>query len=87
MTVRASGDPGPFVVTAVWEAENAVWVATSDDIPGLIVESEHYDQLLALVTELAPELIRDNRVSTAGRAPEIRLIAERGAPIDVDRQS
>jgi len=81
LTVRDPHLPGPFVVTAVWEAENAVWVATSDEIPGLIVEAGHYDELLDLVTALAPELIRDNRVPTDGRPPEIRLVAERGAPI------
>jgi predicted RNase H-like HicB family nuclease len=49
-----------FVVTAEWDDEAGVWVATSDDIPGLVTEAATLDALLERVMAVAPELLEDN---------------------------
>jgi hypothetical protein len=42
------------------DEEAGVWVATSEDIAGLVTEAETYDLLIERVLSVAPELLRDN---------------------------
>ncbi len=48
------------VVKLTWDPEASVWVATSDDIPGLVLESGSFDALLERVRFAAPELLELN---------------------------
>jgi hypothetical protein len=34
-----------IIVRAVWDAEASVWVATSDDVPGLVTEADTLEAL------------------------------------------
>lgn len=52
-----------------WDAEAAVWIATSDDVPGLILESGSFDALVERVRIAVPELIKLNGSS----APDFKL--------------
>ena len=49
-----------YVIDFVWDGEAAVWIATSKDIPGLVLESGSFDALLERVRYAAPELIELN---------------------------
>ena len=49
-----------FVVRALWDAEAGVWVATSDDVPGLATESKTFEALLKKLRTLVPELLELN---------------------------
>lgn len=49
-----------YIVNLTWDNEANVWYATSDDVPGLIMESESYDTLLARVRRAVPELLELN---------------------------
>lgn len=49
-----------LLVIAQWDNEVGVWVATSDDIPGLVTEAASLDELLIRVLAVAPELLEDN---------------------------
>lgn len=49
-----------LLVIAQWDDEAGVWVATSDDIPGLVTEAASLDDLLNRVLLVAPELLEDN---------------------------
>lgn len=40
-----------------WDDEAAVWIATSQDVPGLVLESGSFDALLERVKYAVPELI------------------------------
>lgn len=51
-----------YVVTLSWDAEAAVWIATSDSIPGLVLESGSMDALIERVRFAAPELLSVNGV-------------------------
>jgi predicted RNase H-like HicB family nuclease len=50
----------PYFVRAEWDEEAAVWVATSDDVPGLVTEAETMEALLAKLRILIPELLDAN---------------------------
>ena len=46
-----------YIVNLIFDEEAAVWVATSQDIPGLVLESGSFDALLERVKVAAPELL------------------------------
>ena len=47
-------------VHANWDDQAKVWVASSDDVPGLATEAESYDQLMAKLKIMIPELMALN---------------------------
>ncbi len=47
-------------VMAIWDNEARVWVATSEDAPGLITESETSEKLIQKLKILIPELLEAN---------------------------
>ena len=49
-----------YVINLVWDSEAAVWIATSKDIPGLVLESGSFDALLERVRFTIPELLELN---------------------------
>ncbi|MEJ0024518.1 MAG: DUF1902 domain-containing protein [Rhizomicrobium sp.] len=49
-----------FLVKAIWDAEAGVWVAPSDDVPGLATESKSFESLLKKLRGLVPELLELN---------------------------
>ena len=50
----------PYYVHAVWDEEARVWVASSEDVPGLATESETAETLVAKLELLIPELLTFN---------------------------
>ena len=51
-------------VEAFWDEEAKVWVASSDDVPGLITEAETMELLMQKIRILIPELFRANKIVT-----------------------
>lgn len=49
-----------YVIDFAWDPEADVWVATSDDIPGLVLESGSFDALLERTRFAVPELLSLN---------------------------
>ena len=49
-----------YKIDLIWDADAAVWVATSEDIPGLVLESGSFDALLERVRYAIPELLALN---------------------------
>ena len=50
-----------YKVNFSWDEEAGVWIAQSDDIPGLVLESGSLDALMERVRYAAPELIELNK--------------------------
>ena len=50
----------PLVVNATWDDEAKVWVATSDDVPGLVTEAPSLDLLVPKLRNMIPELLDCN---------------------------
>ncbi len=47
-------------VDAFWDEEAQVWVASSNDVPGLITESDTMEHLMQMLKILVPELLQAN---------------------------
>lgn len=47
-------------IYAEWDAEAGVWVATSEDVPGLIMEAASMDVLIERLQFIVPELMELN---------------------------
>jgi predicted RNase H-like HicB family nuclease len=61
-----------YVVRAFWDAEAGVWVAESDDVPGLVAEAPTPAELEAKLKVLVPELLELNAPGASkGGAAEI----------------
>ena len=52
----------------VWDAEAAVWIATCEDVPGLVLEDADIDALAERAKVAAEELVKLN--GARGRAQE-----------------
>ncbi len=68
-----------ITVHAEWDGEANVWVATSDDVPGLITEASSVEILTEKLAVLIPELLEANGAlvgKVLGQVP-INLIAHR----------
>jgi predicted RNase H-like HicB family nuclease len=48
------------LVRVEWDPEASVWVATSDDVPGLATESETLEALVEKLKVMIPELLEAN---------------------------
>jgi predicted RNase H-like HicB family nuclease len=57
-----------YHITADWDSEAGVWVATSEDVPGLATEAETIERLTAKLRVIVPELLETNRL-LPGDAP------------------
>ncbi len=51
-----------YVINATWDEDAKVWVAVSDDVPGLVAEADDMTQLMNKLKVLIPELLEANRV-------------------------
>lgn len=49
-----------YVVWAEWDAEADVWVASADDVPGLVAEAQTLEDLNEKLRMLVPELLEAN---------------------------
>jgi hypothetical protein len=46
-----------YKITFIWDDEACVWIATSDDVRGLVLEDESFDALLCEVQLAVPTLL------------------------------
>ena len=50
----------PLEVTATWDNEAKVWVAESEDVPGLATEAATREEMLRKLEEIIPALLEEN---------------------------
>lgn len=63
-----------ILVRLIWDPEACVWVAESDDVPGLVLESGSFDALVERLRFAVPELLELN----GGTVPvQLRMVSER----------
>ena len=70
-----------IVVRAHWDADASVWVATTDDVPGLATEAATLEALRDKLVVMIPELMEANNVASDLPEIPIHIIAELGARI------
>jgi predicted RNase H-like HicB family nuclease len=56
----------PIVVHADWDAEVGVWVATTQDLRGLVTEAESIEALRAKLPAMIVDLLEENGILEAG---------------------
>lgn len=54
-----------YQISAFRDAEAAVWVATSDDVPGLAAEADTLEALSQKLREMIPDLLLSNHLISA----------------------
>ncbi len=64
-------------VRAIWDDEVSVWVATSEDVPGLVTEAATAEELEEKLLVLVPELLELNSGGCTIQDIPIHLHAER----------
>lgn len=60
-----------YTVTAVWDPEASVWVAASDDVPGLVAEASSVEELSEKLKILIPELLELNKHLLNRKTPPV----------------
>ena len=61
----------PIDITAEWDPEASVWVATSEDIAGFVMEDAALERLVARVPGVLEDLIELNNVELPAEATEV----------------
>ena len=46
-----------ITIQARWDGEASVWIATSDDVPGLVIEADTWPQMIEEVRLVLPDLM------------------------------
>ena len=62
-----------YQIDAFWDAEAAVWVATSEDVPGLATEADTIEALSQKLRQIIPDLLLLNHVISADYAGTIAI--------------
>jgi predicted RNase H-like HicB family nuclease len=69
----------PVVIHADWDPEAGVWVATTQDIRGLVTEAESIEALRAKLPGMIIDLLEENGVSDL--PPSIEIVARASDPL------
>jgi predicted RNase H-like HicB family nuclease len=68
----------PYHVKAEWDSEAEVWVASSDDVPGLATGADTFEALVEKLKVVIPELLEENGLLSTGTADvPFEITAER----------
>jgi len=63
------GERKAYHVEAYWDREAGVWVAESEDVPGLVAEADSPNKLTEKLRVLVPELLELNGIIPSGSEP------------------
>lgn len=55
-----------YEIKAEWDAKAEVWVASSDDVPGLATGADTFEELITKLRVVIPELLEENGLLAAG---------------------
>jgi predicted RNase H-like HicB family nuclease len=67
-----------YHVTAEWDAEARVWVASSEEVPGLATGADTFQNLVQKLKVVLPELLAENGILPA---------TTRSVPFEINIQS
>lgn len=70
-----------ILVRAHWDEDAGVWVATSEDIPGLVTEADSLEALRDKILVLIPELMEANAIASDLNEIVVQILAEQTACI------
>jgi Domain of unknown function (DUF1902) len=64
-----------IIVKAEWDSEASVWVAQSDDVPGLVAESVSLEKLRPKVLAMISDLIELNKMQVQLSEIPVHIVA------------
>ena len=67
-----------YLIQIMWDPEAEVWIATSNDVPGLVLECGSYDALIERLKTAVPELIELNKLPIC---TGMRYVSDRYQPV------
>ena len=70
-----------IIVRAVWDDEATVWVATSDDVPGLVAEAATLEALKDTVLVRIEELLALNGTPSSLAEIPVHILAEQSSRV------
>lgn len=56
----------PYRIIVEWDEDAQVWVASSEDVPGLATGADTFEDLIAKLKIVIPELLVENGLLPAG---------------------
>jgi hypothetical protein len=67
-----------YSVKGEWDDDASMWIATSDDVPGLVTEAPTLEALLDKLRVMVPEMLELNGVllAEAAQRASFKLVAE-----------
>ena len=71
--VEKSTPSGVYEIRALWDGDAGVWVAESDDVPGLVAEADSPKVLVQKLRALIPELLELNG-AVSGRTASFHVL-------------
>jgi hypothetical protein len=71
-----------FEITAQWDDEAGVWWCSNDELP-LTTEAPTFEELVARVLEIAPEIAAVNGLAAPGDEIELHVVGERVQSVPV----
>ena len=71
-----------YEIRAVWDAEAGVWWCSNDELP-LTTEAPTFEELVARVLAIAPEIAAENGLAAPGDEIELHVVAERVQSVPV----
>lgn len=60
MKDHTKAEMSPCQIKVEWDEEGQVWVASSDDAPGLATGADTFEDLVAKLRLVVPELLEEN---------------------------
>lgn len=67
----------PYFIRVKWDSDACVWVASSNDVPGLVTEADTIEALDAKLQTVVPELLELNGCLPAGDTIQFEIFARR----------
>ena len=77
-----AGSQAVFEIVARWDDEAGVWWGVNGQLP-LTTEAATFDQLVARVIAIAPEIAAENGLARPGDEIELHVVAERRQSVPV----
>ena len=71
-----TGSRKAYEIRAEWDGEAGIWWCSNDELP-LTTEAPTFEQLIARVIEIAPEIAAENGLAAPGEEIELHVVAER----------
>jgi len=67
----------------MWDSEAGVWVASSEEVPGLCTEAETLEILIEKLKTIVPELLQANSVVFPPHPLSFHIVSERTEMVEV----